>query len=310
MRALDVAAPRHRQHPPAGRADADHRAVARPRPRAAGHRDPDRRQSAAAVRGRAARQGAVVLFRRHPVGRRRRASTPSSASDAPDADARTRADAARPHHVGERHQGRRHQGAAERRLGAAKRPRHHLRDRRAARLDGGRGRTGGRPTTTGRRWSRSRRRSPTGSASRSAIRSRSTCSAATSRRASPTCARSHWENLGINFVLVFSPSAFAGAPHTDIATLTYPGGGTLAQEIALLKAVSDAFPAITTVRVKDAIEAVGDIVRNLVLGGARREHGGAGRRRCWCSAARSRPATAIACTTPSCSRRSARRAAG
>ena len=75
----------------------------------------------------------------------------------------------------------------------------------------------------------------------------------------------NWENLGINFVLVFSPSAFAGAPHTDIATLTYPGGGTLAQETALLKAVSDAFPAVTTVRVKDAIEAVGDIVRNLVL---------------------------------------------
>jgi putative ABC transport system permease protein len=74
-----------------------------------------------------------------------------------------------------------------------------------------------------------------------------------------------WENLGINFVLVFSPSAFAGAPHTDIATLTYPGGGTVTQETALLKAVSDAFPAITTVRVKDAIEAVGDIVRNLIL---------------------------------------------
>ena len=74
-----------------------------------------------------------------------------------------------------------------------------------------------------------------------------------------------WENLGINFVLVFSPSAFAGAPHTDIATLTYPGGGTPAQETTLLKAVSDAFPAVTTVRVKDAIEAVGDIVRNLVL---------------------------------------------
>jgi putative ABC transport system permease protein len=74
-----------------------------------------------------------------------------------------------------------------------------------------------------------------------------------------------WQSLGINFVLVFSPSAFAGAPHTDIATLTYPGGGTLAQETTLLKAVSDSFPAITSVRVKDAIEAVGDIVRNLVL---------------------------------------------
>src|SRR4029078_6090987 len=74
-----------------------------------------------------------------------------------------------------------------------------------------------------------------------------------------------WENLGINFVLVFSPSAFAGAPHTDIATLTYPGGGTLAQETALLKAVTDAFPAIPSVRVKVAIEALGNIVRNHVL---------------------------------------------
>jgi putative ABC transport system permease protein len=75
----------------------------------------------------------------------------------------------------------------------------------------------------------------------------------------------NWENLGINFVLVFSPSTFAGAPYTDIATLTWPGGGTVAQETALLKGVSEAFPAVTVVRVKDAIEAVGDIVRNLVL---------------------------------------------
>ena len=75
----------------------------------------------------------------------------------------------------------------------------------------------------------------------------------------------HWENLGINFVLVFSPSAFAGAPHTDIATLSYPGGGSTAQETTLLKAVGETFPAVTTVRVKDAIEAVGNVVRNLIL---------------------------------------------
>ncbi|MEX2035141.1 MAG: FtsX-like permease family protein, partial [Xanthobacteraceae bacterium] len=75
----------------------------------------------------------------------------------------------------------------------------------------------------------------------------------------------HWENLGINFVMVFSPDTFAGAPHSHIATLTYPGGGTAEQETALLKAVSDAFPAVTIVRVKDAIEAVGEIIRNLVL---------------------------------------------
>ena len=29
-----------------------------------------------------------------------------------------------------------------------------------------------------------------------------------------------WQGLGINFVLVYSPNAFKGAPHTHIATLT------------------------------------------------------------------------------------------
>jgi putative ABC transport system permease protein len=74
-----------------------------------------------------------------------------------------------------------------------------------------------------------------------------------------------WETLGINFVLVFSPGAFAGAPVTDIATITYPGGGTPAEEAALLKAVGTQFPAVTAVPVKDALDAVGQIVTNLVL---------------------------------------------
>jgi putative ABC transport system permease protein len=75
-----------------------------------------------------------------------------------------------------------------------------------------------------------------------------------------------WQSLGINFVLVFSPGTFAGAPHTHIATLTYPGGGgSIVEETALIKAVADAFPNVTTVRVKDALDAVGGIVTNLVL---------------------------------------------
>ena len=75
-----------------------------------------------------------------------------------------------------------------------------------------------------------------------------------------------WQSLGINFVLVFSPGTFAGAPHTHIATLTYPGGGgTAAEETALIKAVADTFPNVTTVRVKDALEAVGSVVTNLVV---------------------------------------------
>jgi putative ABC transport system permease protein len=74
-----------------------------------------------------------------------------------------------------------------------------------------------------------------------------------------------WESLGINFVLVFSPGAFAGAPATDIATVTYPGGGSAAEETALLEAVGDAFPSVTAVRVKDALDAIGSLVVNLVL---------------------------------------------
>jgi putative ABC transport system permease protein len=74
-----------------------------------------------------------------------------------------------------------------------------------------------------------------------------------------------WENLGINFVMVFSPGIFDGAPHTDIATLTFADGGTATEESALIKALADGFPTVTAVRVKDALDAVGALVGNLVL---------------------------------------------
>ncbi len=75
-----------------------------------------------------------------------------------------------------------------------------------------------------------------------------------------------WQSLGINFVMVFPPSVFRGAPHTRMATLTYPGGGTAAQEVEVIKAVSTNFPSVTTVRVKEALETIGGLVTNLVLG--------------------------------------------
>lgn len=73
-----------------------------------------------------------------------------------------------------------------------------------------------------------------------------------------------WQSLGINFVLVFSPNAFRGAPHTHIATLTEPQSDP-AQDAALVKAVADAFPMVTTVRVREALETVGSVVTNLTL---------------------------------------------
>jgi len=74
-----------------------------------------------------------------------------------------------------------------------------------------------------------------------------------------------WQSLGINFVLVFSPGTFGGAPHTDIATLTFADGGGTEEETALIKALAAAFPAVSAVRVKDALEAVDHIVGNLLL---------------------------------------------
>ena len=90
------------------------------------------------------------------------------------------------------------------------------------------------------------------------------CSAATSRAQVANLRAVDWQSLGINFVLVYSPGAFRGAPHTSIATLTFPNGGGGGQETALLKAAADAFPAVTLVRVKDALDAVGGLVANLV----------------------------------------------
>jgi putative ABC transport system permease protein len=75
-----------------------------------------------------------------------------------------------------------------------------------------------------------------------------------------------WESLSINFVMVFSPNTFRAAPHTHLATLTLPGGGTAAQEGAVLRAVATSFPMVTAVRVKDTLQAIGELIGNLVLG--------------------------------------------
>ena len=74
-----------------------------------------------------------------------------------------------------------------------------------------------------------------------------------------------WDDLGINFILVFSPGAFAGAPHSDIATLTFADGGTTAEEAALIRALADAFPTVTAIRVKDALDTLDGILRKLIL---------------------------------------------
>lgn len=73
-----------------------------------------------------------------------------------------------------------------------------------------------------------------------------------------------WQSLGINFVLVFSPNAFKGAPHTHIATLTEAHPNP-ADDARIVKSVADAFPMVTSVQVREALETIGAVVTNLAL---------------------------------------------
>ena len=65
-----------------------------------------------------------------------------------------------------------------------------------------------------------------------------------------------WASLGINFAMVFSPGSFSGTPETEIAVARVPPE----REAALEKAVTDRFPNISSIPVKDALQAVGSIV--------------------------------------------------
>ena len=74
-----------------------------------------------------------------------------------------------------------------------------------------------------------------------------------------------WRSFGINFIMVFSPNTFAGAPHTNLATVTTSPNGAGTSDAALMRRLALDFPAVTAVRVKDALEAVNTIVAQLAM---------------------------------------------
>ena len=71
-----------------------------------------------------------------------------------------------------------------------------------------------------------------------------------------------WQTMGINFVMVFSPNAFRGAPYMALATAAYPTDDP-ARDAKLARDVASAYPAVTTVRVRDILEAVNTFVGKL-----------------------------------------------
>lgn len=68
-----------------------------------------------------------------------------------------------------------------------------------------------------------------------------------------------WTSLGINFIMIFSPGLIQSAPQMHIATAYLDP----TREVALERAVTDAFPNVSAIRVKEVLEGVEQILRDL-----------------------------------------------
>ena len=75
----------------------------------------------------------------------------------------------------------------------------------------------------------------------------------------------NWRSYAINFVLVYSPNTFKGAPFSELVSTALPAGDGPGQEIALLRAAARDFPEVASVRVRDALETVEALVGKLAL---------------------------------------------
>jgi len=69
----------------------------------------------------------------------------------------------------------------------------------------------------------------------------------------------HWDTMGFNYILVFSPSALQAAPHNLAATLDVAP----AQKAAVSRAVLRAFPSATIVDVGEVVGQVSTILRQM-----------------------------------------------
>jgi len=73
--------------------------------------------------------------------------------------------------------------------------------------------------------------------------------------------RIDWQTLAINFVMVFSPGLLDRAPHTFLATVK----ASPQAEEAIFKSLTDKFPNVTVVSVRDAIQTASDVLGNIGL---------------------------------------------
>jgi putative ABC transport system permease protein len=70
-----------------------------------------------------------------------------------------------------------------------------------------------------------------------------------------------WGSFDMNFAMVFSPGILQRAPHTLLATAEMDPG----VEDAVQRAITQAFPMVSVVRVRDAVAEVGILITNIGL---------------------------------------------
>jgi putative ABC transport system permease protein len=73
-----------------------------------------------------------------------------------------------------------------------------------------------------------------------------------------------WDSLSINFVMIFSPNTLAGAPSNMLATINLPENLEIAKEAAAMRALSKAFPTVTAIRVRDAVNAFNKVFSKIM----------------------------------------------
>jgi len=73
--------------------------------------------------------------------------------------------------------------------------------------------------------------------------------------------RFDWRTVGLNFMFVMTPATLEAAPHTHVATIKTTG----AAEEPLTKALTDRFPNITVISVKEAIQSLNSLIADIAF---------------------------------------------
>ena len=77
--------------------------------------------------------------------------------------------------------------------------------------------------------------------------------------------RVKWESLSINFVMIFSPNTLRNAPYKMLATLSLRDKENVGREARLVINLVSAFPDITPIAVREALQAVDRIVQRILV---------------------------------------------